>query len=64
MADTTIAADSLNVNWNEQAVRSAQSYLKLSGFSCQGMIDQLSSNFGDKYTVAQARYGATQVGLC
>ena len=46
------------------AVRSANSYLQLSGFSRQGLIDQLSSEFGDKYTVEQATYGATQAGIC
>lgn len=38
----------------QQAVRSAQSYLKLSGFSRQGLIDQLSSQYGDKFPVADA----------
>jgi hypothetical protein len=38
--------------------------LKTSGFSCQGLIDQLSSQHGDKYTVEQATYGATQAGIC
>jgi hypothetical protein len=38
--------------------------LKLSGFSCQGLIDQLSSQHGDKYTVEQAKHGATQAGIC
>ena len=46
------------------AVRSANSYLQLSGFSRQGLIDQLSSEFGDKYTVEQATYGVTQAGIC
>lgn len=64
VADATFAVDSLNANWNAQAVRSAQSYLNIMGFSCQGLIDQLSSPYGDKYTVAQATYAATQVGLC
>jgi len=55
--------DSLNVDWDAQAVKSAASYLKLTGFSCQGLIDQLSSQHGEKFTVAQARHGATQAGL-
>jgi len=42
-ADATVAVDSLNVDWNQQAVRKAQDYLKMSGFSCKGLIDQLSS---------------------
>ncbi|MBM3775667.1 MAG: hypothetical protein FJW37_10985 [Acidobacteria bacterium] len=37
---------------------------ELKGFSCQGLIDQLSSQYGDKYTVQQATYGATQAGAC
>jgi hypothetical protein len=36
------------------AVRSANAYLKLSGFSRRGLIDQLSSEFGDKFSVADA----------
>ena len=33
----------------ENAIRSAESYLELSGFSEQGLIDQLSSDYGDGY---------------
>lgn len=36
------------------AVRSAQSYLAMSGFSRQGLINQLSSEYGDKFSVADA----------
>jgi hypothetical protein len=36
------------------AVRSANSYFQLSGFSRQGLIDQLSSEFGDRYSVGDA----------
>ncbi len=38
----------------QQAVGSAQSYLDFSGFSRQGLIDQLSSEFGDQYSVEDA----------
>jgi hypothetical protein len=62
--DARIAVESLNVDWNEQAVRSAQQYLELQGFSCQGLIDQLSSNYGDRYTESQARYGASRTYAC
>jgi Host cell surface-exposed lipoprotein len=62
--DATIAVDSLNVDWNAEAVQSAKSYLKVTAFSCQGLIDQLDSSYGDKYTVAQATYGAQQAGAC
>jgi hypothetical protein len=36
------------------ATRSAQAYLRVSGFSRQGLIDQLSSEFGDQYRVEDA----------
>jgi hypothetical protein len=36
------------------AVRSAKSYLDMSGFSRQGLIDQLSSDYGEKFSVADA----------
>lgn len=36
------------------AVRSANSYLRISGFSRQGLIDQLSSDAGDRFSVADA----------
>jgi type IV secretory pathway VirB10-like protein len=62
--DATVAVDSLNVDWNAQAVRSAKSYLSMEAFSCNGLIQQLDSSAGDKYTVAQATYGAKQAGAC
>lgn len=55
--------DAGEVDWNEQAVRSGQSYLNMMGFSRQGLIDQLSSEYADKYTVEQATYAADQLGL-
>jgi len=36
------------------ALRSATDYLRLTGFSRQGLINQLSSNFGDRYSVEDA----------
>ena len=36
------------------AARSAQAYLKVSGFSRRGLIDQLSSEHGDKFSVEDA----------
>jgi hypothetical protein len=45
-------------------VQSAKDYLNTSSFSCQGLIEQLSSSAGDKYTQAQAQYAAKKVGLC
>jgi hypothetical protein len=38
----------------KNAVRSAKSYLSFSGFSRAGLIAQLSSEYGDGYSVADA----------
>ena len=35
-------------------MRSAESYLSFSGFSRQGLIDQLSSPYGDQFSVEDA----------
>lgn len=39
----------------QNAVRSANSYLSMTGFSRDGLIAQLSSSYGDGYSVADAR---------
>lgn len=41
-------------NQQQNAARAAQQYLALTGFSRQGLIDQLSSSFGDQYSVQDA----------
>jgi hypothetical protein len=41
-------------NQQENAAASAEQYLDMSGFSKQGLIDQLSSSAGDGYSVADA----------
>lgn len=38
----------------KNAVRSANNYLSMMGFSRSGLIEQLSSPFGDKYSIADA----------
>lgn len=58
------AVDSLNVDWKENAARSAASYLEMTSFFCRDLIAQLSSSAGDDYTGVQASYGATAVGAC
>jgi len=60
----TFAVDHLHVDWNQQAVLSAKNYLSMgSGFSRNGLIQQLSSSYGEGFTHAQAVYAANQVGL-
>ena len=62
-ADATYAVDHIEVNWNEQAAKSAKSYLDMTHFSRKGLIQQLESSAGDGYTHAQAVYGVNKAGL-
>ncbi len=44
-------------DWNEQAVKSAESYLEYSSFSLDGLISQLEF---EGFTPEQARHGANE----
>jgi host cell surface-exposed lipoprotein len=46
---------------NGRAVQSAESYLALSGFSKEGLYEQLSSSAGEGFTQAQAQYAVDRV---
>lgn len=62
--DATTAVDSLNPDWNAQAVVAAKGYLASGmGFSHDSLIEQLTSSFGNAFTPEQAAYAAAQVGL-
>lgn len=64
VADATWAVDHSGADWKAQAVLSARGYMSDgSGFSRQGLIDQLTSPYGEQFTLAQATYAAGQVGL-
>ena len=52
-AATTAPASKLTTS-QSAAVRSAKTYLMISGFSQQGLIDQLSSPYGGKFPVEDA----------
>ena len=47
---------------NRRALESAESYLAMSGFSKQGLYEQLSSSAGEGFTQAQAQYAVDHVG--
>jgi hypothetical protein len=51
------------VDWNAEAAKSAQSYLKMTTFSRQGLIEQLTSSSGEGFTPAQAAYGVSTTEL-
>lgn len=62
--DAIWAVDHSGADWKAQAVLSAKGYMSDgSGFSRQGLIDQLTSPYGAQFTLAQATYAAGQVGL-
>jgi hypothetical protein len=46
---------------NERALKAAENYLSLSGFSKQGLYEQLSSAAGEGFTAAQAQYAVDHV---
>ena len=45
----------------EQALKKAESYLKFSHFSYQGLYDQLTSEYGENFTPEQAQYAVDMV---
>lgn len=51
------------VDWKEQAVISAKNYMEFSSFSRSGLIDQLTSEYGEQFTWEEASYAADQMGL-
>jgi host cell surface-exposed lipoprotein len=46
---------------NERALQSAEDYLAMSGFSKQGLYEQLSSSAGEGFTPSQAQYAVDHV---
>jgi hypothetical protein len=63
VADATVAVDSLHIDYDAQAVLAAKAYISLgSGFSHAGLVEQLESAAGSKFTAAQAEYGADHAG--
>ena len=61
--DATWAVDQFTVDWRQQAVRSGKEYLDFSAFSRQGLIDQLSSEYGEQFTLEEATYAVNTIGL-
>jgi hypothetical protein len=59
-ADATFAVEHIEanggVNWNEQAVKKAKSYLDYTSFSQSGLVNQLEY---DGFTPSEAQYGAS-----
>lgn len=63
-ADAEWAVANSGADWNAQAVMAAKGYLAMgTGFSRKSLIQQLTSEYGNQFTEAQAEYAADQVGL-
>jgi hypothetical protein len=58
----TAAVDALDVDWNEQAVRTAEFYMESETFTRDALVQQLTSDY-DRYTIVQAEYAADAVGF-
>lgn len=68
--DLITAVDSLDIDWNLQAAKSAKKYIT-ENLSCEELIERLTDDDGKeyaisdyKYTLSQATYGAQQAGIC
>lgn len=63
-ANANFAISYLKPDWDAQAVEAAKGYLSLgTGFSHDGLIQQLTSDDGNGFTEAQAEYAVAKVGL-
>ncbi|WP_228008126.1 Ltp family lipoprotein [Rothia terrae] len=51
----------MKVDWNAEALGSAENYLDTMAFSYNGLYDQLTSEYGEQYTPEQARYAVDTV---
>lgn len=60
-AESTLAVDHCNADWNQQAVMSAKWYMQASGASHSSMIEWLTTY--QKFTDEQAEFACQEVGL-
>ena len=51
------------VDWSAEAVEAAQSYQEMVPMSRQGLIDQLTSEYGSQFTLEQATHAVNTLGL-
>jgi len=60
----TVDGKTFTVDWNKQAVESAKGYVEGGLVSSRAdLIEQLTSDAGEQFTLAQAKYAAKKVGL-
>lgn len=61
--DAEIAIDSMNINWNEKALETANSYLETSVVSHDKLLQLLKGYIGDRFTNNQARYAMDNINV-
>jgi len=61
--ETIPSADSALTHGQRNAVRAAKDYLNYSGFSRQGLIDQLSSDYGSQFSVADSTFAVDYLNV-
>lgn len=60
-ANAAIARIDPLVNWNNLAVLSAQSYRETANLTGQGLLEQLTSEYGANFPADQAQYGVDHI---
>ena len=50
------------VDWKEEAVEAAQSYMDSLSLSREGLYRQLTSEYGGQFTAEEAEYALAQIG--
>ena len=48
--------DNLDADWNANALAKAKEYQKLMAMSASAIYDQLTSDYGEKFTEEEAQY--------
>ena len=58
--EAKVAAENCGADWNQQAVKRAEEYLRYSAYEYSELVDQLEF---DGFTSDQAKYAADKIGL-
>ena len=50
------AVDNVKADWEENALKKAETYQKMMSMSPSAIYDQLTSEYGEKFTAEEAQY--------
>ena len=54
--DAQYAVDNVKADWEENALKKAETYQKMMSMSPSAIYDQLTSEHGEKFTAEEAQY--------